>query len=143
MPDNVPFAADHLPDDGEAFTAAIRKAALKLMAASRDAARESRFEGGSRGRKAVIAEEATPFVEAAGNAELAQRLVRLAAKLRATDCWGARPRQGLSEAFGEAARLIHPLVEADLANLQQASTERSARQMADVFARVLGGPSRT
>lgn len=131
-------------DDESEFTpkdidATTRKVALKLLAASRDAARESRFEGGSRKRKADIAADASALVAGAGNPELAAGLSRLALKLRTTDCWGTRPRQGLSATFGEAARLLHPTVEDDLRNLQELSNRQAAKQMADVFSMVLGG----
>jgi hypothetical protein len=89
-----------------------RRVALRLLAASRDALLERRFEGDSRLRKEGIALDAAALLHQS-HPEISAHLSALAAKLRQTDCWGARPRAGLSEAFSQAALLLHPGVERD------------------------------
>jgi len=116
-----------------------------LLAASKDAARESRFDAGSRRRKSEIALEAAPLVAAAGRSDLSDRLIALAQKLKATDCWGAGPRNGLSAIFSEAALLLEPEVEvtlrrlAELADIRRREDERA---IAEALRAILGSQYR-
>ena len=113
----------------------IRRTALKLLAASQDAEREQRFDAGSRGRKASIAEGGASLL-CPGDPALAAQLSSLASKLRRTDCWGARPRLGLAAVFRQAALSLHPAAPADLRNLTALAMRRRdelAEEMMDVL----------
>lgn len=116
-----------------------RSLALKLLAASRDAVHEHYFNPGSRSRKAAIANQAALAMEETGDTALAQDLHTLARKLVATDCWGARPRVGLSKTFSQAAFLLYPGVDMELNTMVAATAGWSAETMRQVWGEIVSG----